>query len=325
MIEGILPFAKFSGETSFASLWRVKQGLGTKKIGHTGTLDRFADGLLVVLVGPLTHLVPYFTACDKEYVARISFGAETDTLDPDGSVVRTGSVPDIARLSESLRSFVGTIDQIPPVYSAIHVVGQRASDIARKGGTPVLEARSVTITEIALLRDDLLRTGSVDIRVACSKGTYVRSLARDIAYACGTVAHLSSLRRVRVGPFSLEDSVGYGEIGEFGAPGVTCAGTEKSSVAEGRSRLSFEPSLSAFTESLARSIGLLPICIRPERIREFSNGIPLDARWFEPMSPNQVLWPEGASRPVFSNGVFLGMITSRNGRLSYDFVHRVAV
>ncbi len=321
MIEGILPFAKYAGETSFASLWRVKQGLGTKKIGHTGTLDRFADGLLVVLVGPLTHLVPYFTACDKEYIARITFGTETDTLDPDGTVVATGRVPDSGRVYEALESFTGTIEQLPPAYSAIHVAGLRASDIARKGGVPALKPRPVTIGNIALLRDDLSRTASVDIRVSCSKGTYIRSLARDIALACGTVAHLSSLRRVRVGPFALESSVGFDMVGDFGVP----AGARESRAKGGNAELPFDRSLLAFTRELARSIGLEPVSLRAEKTRDFSNGIPVRSEWFDPGTADGDNWTEGVSRPVFSNGDFLGMVSLRGGRLAYDFVHRVAV
>lgn len=325
MIEGILPFAKFTGETSFASLWRVKHGLGTKKIGHTGTLDRFADGLLVVLVGSLTRLVPYFTACDKEYVARVSFGSETDTLDPEGTVVSTGTVPDAKRVSEALRSFVGAIDQVPPAYSAIHVTGRRASDIARKGDIPALEPRSVTVNELELVRDDLSENASVDIRVSCSKGTYVRSLARDIARACGTVAYVSSLRRTRVGPFSFGDSVNSGLIAEFGVP-YDALGRGRSGVTGGNgvsANASFDRFLLAFTEPVARSIGLDPVTLRRERIREFSNGMPLEADWFESVADYPDGRHEGVSRPVFSGADFLGMVVKRNGRLSYDFVHRV--
>ncbi len=319
MIEGILSFTKFSGETSFKSLWRVKRGLGTKKIGHTGTLDCFADGLLVVLVGTLTHLVPYFTACDKEYIARIAFGRETDTLDPQGTVVSTGSIPTSGSLSAVLPAFIGTISQTPPLYSAIHVTGMRASDIARKGGVPALSPRPVTIRDITILRDDLANSGTVDIRVSCSKGTYIRSLARDIARACNTVAHLTALRRVRVGPFSLDSSVGFDMIGDFSGYEEGTEGSQRAEIAHD----SFERSLKPFDESVARSIGLLPVILHADKVRAFCNGQDLDERWFKESPFTDDVRREDLSRPVYSHGNFLGMVRSSYGRLSYDFVHRV--
>ena len=127
-VSGIVLLEKKAGKTSFSSLSVVKRALSTSKVGHTGTLDSFASGLLVVLVGKLTHLVPHITNFSKRYSALIEFGTETDTLDPTGTVVKTGGFPAEAQVREELASFVGEQGQIPPAYSALHVDGKRASD-----------------------------------------------------------------------------------------------------------------------------------------------------------------------------------------------------
>ncbi len=203
-ISGIVLLAKQSGKTSFSSLSSVKRALATTKVGHTGTLDSFADGLLVVLVGKLTHLVPHITNFDKTYVALIEFGSETDTLEVTGQVVKRGRIPTKEEVESVLPKFLGEIEQIPPAYSALHVDGKRASDLMREGKSVELKARKITISSIKLLD---FNDKFAKIEVSCSKGTYIRSLARDIAAACGTVAHLKELRRTRVGPFKLEDAV----------------------------------------------------------------------------------------------------------------------
>jgi tRNA pseudouridine(55) synthase len=196
--------------TSFAALGTIKRALGTKKVGHTGTLDSFATGLLVVLVGPLTHLVSHIIAFDKTYIATIRFGAETDTLDPTGVVVREAPLPSQAAVCDALPLFLGPITQVPPAYSAIHVDGKRASDLMRSGTTPEMTPRAVTVHQIAIqdVRDEgaggLLEAV---IEVRCSKGTYIRSLARDIGNAAGSAAHLAGLRRTAVGDFRVEEGL----------------------------------------------------------------------------------------------------------------------
>lgn len=199
--EGILLLRKESGATSFESLSVVKRALGTRRVGHTGTLDRFAQGLLVVLAGRSTKLVPYFTGCDKVYEGTILFGAETDTLDPEGRVIAEAPPPSRNDLEECLPTFRGSILQAPPLYSAVHIEGRRAHEIARSGGHVEMALRPVCIHTLELLSYDGQRA---DIRVHCSKGTYIRSLARDIAMATNSRAHLIALNRLKVASFSLE-------------------------------------------------------------------------------------------------------------------------
>ncbi|MGP1438174.1 MAG: tRNA pseudouridine(55) synthase TruB [Treponema sp.] len=229
----IIPFAKLSGMTSFASLSSVKKLLETKKIGHTGTLDSFADGLLVLVAGKMTHLASYIEAKDKVYEAIICFGKETDTLDTHGSFVCEKPLPSYSDVLKALKLFVGKIMQVPPSYSALHVEGKRASDIARSGESVFLKSREVCVNEITLERvffqneNTFVKNEVVDsfcdkkvlflhVRVACSKGTYIRSLARDIGKASNSCAYLVALRRLAVGCFNVENAFGFDLLPSFG-------------------------------------------------------------------------------------------------------------
>jgi tRNA pseudouridine55 synthase len=200
-VSGFLLLDKRPGQTSFEALGAVKRALGTGKVGHTGTLDKFASGLLIVLAGRATRLSPWISHCGKTYLAAILFGAETDTLDPEGAVVARGPLPSLRQFEEVLPQFRGDLLQTPPLYSAIHLEGRRASELARSGERPELKARPVTIRELSLVswEPPLAR-----VRVCCSGGTYIRSLARDLALACGSRAHLAELRRLAVAGFSVE-------------------------------------------------------------------------------------------------------------------------
>jgi tRNA pseudouridine55 synthase len=204
LTEGIILLDKPSGQTSFQSLAELKRRLGTRRVGHAGTLDKFAEGLLVVLAGPMTRLCSFATSLDKEYLAVITFGRGTDTLDPEGEETAVGPVPSRAQVIEVLPSFIGTISQVPPEYSAVHVGGRRAYQAARAGESPVLAARNVTIEKLDLVGFD---GTDLSLRICCSKGTYVRSLARDIAARLGTCAFVSALRRTRIGGFRLVDAI----------------------------------------------------------------------------------------------------------------------
>jgi len=200
----VLLVAKRAGTTSFASLYPIKRNID-RKVGHAGTLDKFAEGLMVVLTGSFTRLNPLFSELDKRYVATIEFGRQTDTLDPEGEVVAVAPVPGLQTISDVLRErFTGTIDQAPPLYSALHVDGVRAHTLARRGVQHEMPTRPVTIHGTAILswQEPLLR-----LEVHCSKGTYIRSLARDLAAACGSCGHLRNLKRTAIGPFRLDEAV----------------------------------------------------------------------------------------------------------------------
>lgn len=199
---GYLLFDKPARVTSFTALKAIRKAYPDSKVGHSGTLDSFATGLLIVLVGQYSRLAPWFLGLDKVYEASFRFGTGTDTLDPVGKEDSRGPIPGEDDIRNSLARFVGTIEQIPPRYSALHVKGQRASDLALRGQDFQLKARPVTIHSLELQRYDAAE-GKGEFRIHCSSGTYVRALARDIARACGTCAHVSALRRTRVGPFSI--------------------------------------------------------------------------------------------------------------------------
>jgi tRNA pseudouridine55 synthase len=199
---GVLLIDKQPGETSFRSLGSIKRTI-CKKVGHTGTLDKFATGLLVVLVGPFTKLNPFFTNLDKEYKAVFRFGMETETLDPEGAITDTGPVPDLEAIERACEAFTGTQMQRPPLYSAVHVDGKRAYKRARDGEQVELDAREITISSIDI---DAWQPPYLHLTISCSKGTYIRSLARDMGRSMDTCAFVSELRRTRVGPFTLEQA-----------------------------------------------------------------------------------------------------------------------
>jgi len=199
--SGVIFLNKKAGVTSFEALGEIKRALGTGKVGHTGTLDKFASGLLVVLTGRALKLSPWFSHCDKQYTGRMRFGIETDTLDPEGSIIAEAEVPTREKVEQALSQFTGSIMQEPPVYSAIHVNGKRAYELARGGQAVEMKKRPVVIYKLELLSWD---PPFADIFVHCSSGTYIRSLARDVALASGSRAHLCALTRTQVAGFKLE-------------------------------------------------------------------------------------------------------------------------
>ena len=193
--------SKPTGMTSFAALGRLKRVLGTRRIGHTGTLDRFASGLLIAMVGRLTRIGWLITELPKRYRATIRLGEQTTTLDPEGSVELRRNLPTPEALHDALPGFVGRIRQVPPAYSAVHVDGERASRRARRGLPVEPRARDVYVDSLRIIAMDLPQA---EIEVVCGKGTYVRSLARDLALAAGSCGHLTALRRLSVGAVSLK-------------------------------------------------------------------------------------------------------------------------
>ena len=193
---------KEPGMTSFRSLSSVKKENRGLKVGHAGTLDSFASGLMIVLIGGATKLTPIFSSFDKEYIAEITFGKETDTLDPEGAVIAEAPVPSREVLEAVIPSFMGKQKQVPPVYSAVHVDGKRAYREARSGKDIEMPERDIEITALELLSYE---SGKAVIRTSVSKGTYIRSLARDIAKRASSRGYLTALRRLRIGPWSLED------------------------------------------------------------------------------------------------------------------------
>lgn len=213
----ILPFDKPLNMTSFQLVakvrWLVSQAMGGKKIkvGHAGTLDPLATGVLILCTGRATKRIETLQSGVKEYIATLRLGATTPSFDLEHEIDQTFPTEHITRedVESALSSFVGEIMQVPPVFSACKVEGKRAYDLARKGQKAEevqLKAKPLRIDEIELLEDDLGgETPSITIRVVCSKGTYIRALARDIGEALNSGAHLTALRRTRVGEYGEKD------------------------------------------------------------------------------------------------------------------------
>ncbi|HWG07094.1 MAG TPA: tRNA pseudouridine(55) synthase TruB [Beijerinckiaceae bacterium] len=204
-INGWFVLDKPIGMTSTHAVARLKRIFNAKKAGHAGTLDPLASGLLPIAFGEATKTVPFVQDGEKTYNFTIRWGAETDTDDTEGKVTRSSDrLPSSDEVAAMLPSFVGTIMQVPPAYSAIKINGERAYDIARDGETVELVPRPVTIRELQLL---VAEEGQAVLEARCSKGTYVRSLARDIGRMLGCFGHVCALRRTRVGPFGEADAV----------------------------------------------------------------------------------------------------------------------
>ncbi len=208
-LSGILAIDKPAGMTSHDVVNRVRRATGERRVGHAGTLDPMATGVLVVLIGPATRLASYLTGAQKSYDARILFGAETDTDDAEGRVTRTAPVPDEVcdpfAATAMVASLVGTHEQMPPAYSAIKRGGVTAYHAARAGVELELEPRTITVTEARLLGVEL-DPPAWDVALTVSKGTYIRALARDLGRVCDTAAHLGGLKRTRSGALALADT-----------------------------------------------------------------------------------------------------------------------
>jgi tRNA pseudouridine55 synthase len=204
--SGILLVDKPAGISSAEVVRRVKRALGVKKVGHLGTLDPFATGLLPIAIEEGSKIVPFLNQEGKAYSGTIRLGAATDTLDATGKTTETAPVPalDPARLEAAAAKFRGEIDQVPPMYSALKQGGVRLYELARRGVEVEREPRRVRIDSLWLSIESETLLG---LEVECSKGTYVRSLARDLAAELGTVGHLASLRRTAFGAFRAADSI----------------------------------------------------------------------------------------------------------------------
>ena len=218
-LHGILAVDKPAGWTSHDVVARVRRLAGQRQVGHGGTLDPLATGLLPLGLGQGTRLLEYLAHGDKTYEATLNFGAATDTYDAEGSVTRTAPWQhiDTAALQSALDRFTGQIMQRPPAYSAIKRAGQPLYALARRGETIAIEARPVTIAAISVLKVAL---PTVELRIDCGGGAYIRSLAHDLGEALGSAAHLTALRRTRTGGLTLADSVPLDALADGGAQAV---------------------------------------------------------------------------------------------------------
>jgi tRNA pseudouridine55 synthase len=211
--DGIIIVDKEPGPSSFKVIKKIKDLIKVKKIGHAGTLDPFATGVLVVLLNQGTKLSNFLTSQGKVYRATLRLGMETDTQDLTGKITKRREINGLTHdaIKEKTLEFIGTIKQVPPIFSAVHHNGKRAYELARSGMAVDLEERHVRIDYIDILSIDL---PDVLIEVGCSPGTYIRTLAADLGRSLGTGAHLISLRRIKSGPFHVDESITVKQIAQ---------------------------------------------------------------------------------------------------------------
>jgi tRNA pseudouridine55 synthase len=284
-MDGVLVIDKPKGPTSFDVVRQVRSLLKVKKVGHTGTLDPMATGVLPLCLGEATKVAGYITESNKAYDAVVRLGAETDTQDAEGKVVAEAPVPPLttARLEEVLGRFRGTFEQVPPMYSAVKVGGKRLYELARAGEEVERAARQVTVYEL-LLRD--FSATHLTLSVRCSKGFFVRTLAYDLGRALGCGAHLEALRRTHSGPFTLSQALPLAEVVEL---------VKQPEVLAKR--------LLPLSEAL---VDLPVVRVSAADAERVSHGVPLEA----PQQPGRV-------RVVGPTGTLLAVAEVERGRLRY--------
>jgi tRNA pseudouridine55 synthase len=244
--EGFLSIDKPGDRSSFSVVAAVRRELQGIKVGHAGTLDPAASGLLVLALGNATRLLPFVPLEPKQYRFGICFGVETDTLDAEGSVLRSrGSIPDSAALEKVLPRFCGVLSQVPPDFSAIKISGVRAYDLARKGKRLELAPRRIEIYSLQLLQYDA-SAGRALLDVTCSGGTYIRSLARDVAESLGSFGYASPIRRIAAGRFHVDQALAFEKLEQAGKavrpvhevlrglPSITVDAEQRARLAQGR-------------------------------------------------------------------------------------------
>lgn len=338
----IIPFAKQAGITSFFSMQQVKKILHTGKVGHTGTLDSFADGLLVLLSGKLTKLAALIEKAEKNYRFVMRLGSMTDTLDPCGETVLTKPMPACRDFICALKKFNGNIIQLPPVYSALKIDGRRASDRVRAGEDVNMKPRMVYIKNILVkkiffengecfeqacgaLEEERIkenmkayRIKEAELSVCCSKGTYIRALARDIAEEAGSCAHITALRRTGVGIFSLEEAAGFSLLPAFSGIADKAAygqTVEKIPASE------IEAKALRFTPELASKCGISRLELKEAYKNAFLEGRYIKPFWFsekQGAETDGLLCGEKAA--VFCGGEPAGIIEKNSEGYKYAAV-----
>ena len=289
--SGVLVVDKPGGLTSAQVVSRVKRALKARRVGHTGTLDPLATGVLPLCLGEATKLAGYLLADDKAYEAELCFGVETDTLDAEGSVTARRPAAAAAMREEALlremAALVGELDQVPPMYSALKQGGKRLHELARAGRSVPRPPRRVEVYALDLLEFEPPRA---TLRIDCSKGTYVRALARDLGAALGCGAHVSSLRRLRAGPFDIAQALPLEDIDP-----------------ELASRALIAP---------AEAVSHLPgVRVPSERLREVANGRVLP--W---PAIGEGGAPEGRFRLLAPEGELIAIASVRDGAVAYERV-----
>ena len=276
--NGFLVIDKPAGVTSHDVVAAVRACTGIRKVGHTGTLDPFATGVLPLALGRSTRLIQYLDESIKVYDATVRLGAATDTGDPTGQVVRQAPLPDAdeAAVEEVLAGFLGEREQVPPAYSAVKVGGKPMYSYARKGEAVTAPARTITLHALELLE---YSTEVLRVRITCSRGTYARVLADEIAVALGSAGHLEALCRDRSGPFHLDDALGIQALADLVAlePGqawkAVLMGRRGDPRVPWRPRDEVQASIVAHVRSELQSLSHLPIAdVREPDLARIKNG-----------------------------------------------------
>jgi len=287
-VSGLVIVDKPPGMTSHDVVARIRRLAGTRRVGHAGTLDPMATGVLVVGVEKATRLLGHLALSEKEYSATIRLGQATDTDDAEGQVIAETPADGIGRdaIEAAAAALTGEIQQIPPGYSAVKVAGQRAYRLARRGAAPELAARAVTVREFTVHAVHAVRGSGglldVDASVTCSSGTYIRALARDLGAALGVGGHLTALRRTRVGPYRVADAHTLDQL----AAAFTMTGLADAAAAAFR-----------------------PVHLSEEQARRVAHGGRLAA--------GELAWPGGAPGPVAAfapDGSFIALLTEDAGQ-----------
>lgn len=285
-MDGVLVIDKPTGPTSFDVVRQVRSLLKLKKVGHTGTLDPMATGVLPLCLGEATKVAGFITEGDKAYDATVRLGSETDTQDAEGQVTATAPVPVLtpALLEAALARFRGTFDQVPPMYSAVKVAGKRLYELARAGEEVERAARQVTVYEL-ILRD--FSADRLHLSVRCSKGFFVRTLAFDLGRALGCGAHLEALRRTSSGPFTLARALPLADVASQAKEGT----------------------LASRLVSLSDALVDMPeVKVGAEDARRVSHGVPVEV----PASSRP-----GRVRVMGPDGTLLAVAEGAGGRLRY--------
>ena len=286
-MDGILIINKHKGCTSHDIVYKVKKMLN-EKVGHTGTLDPMATGVLPLLIGKGTLCSKYLINHDKIYQVKLKLGQETDTLDSEGEVVKEKQVPENSFIKENvekvLKTFIGKQEQNPPMYSAIKVKGKKLYEYARKRQVVKIEPRKIEIYNMKLINVDIIKK-EIEFTVNCSKGTYIRSLCKDIALKLDTVGFMSELNRVQVGEFNISESLTIHELDE-------CT-------------QNIETRLITIEELFKNNES---INLQDKKIRHFENGVKLTRQE-----------PDGIYK-IYNNNNFIGIGIIKNNLLKRDII-----
>jgi len=288
MIGGVVNLLKPPGMTSSDAVTDIRKLFGTRRVGHAGTLDPGAAGVLPICIGRATRLFDYLVDKQKEYVAEICFGVSTDTQDSYGAVLsRAQRAVSADELRAALPAFTGGIDQVAPMYSAVRVGGKKLYQLARQGAEAVERVRGITVYSLELT--DQTDENRFLLKMVCSKGTYVRSVCADLGRALGVPAHMSFLLRTRAGRFSIEDAYTLTELAGLAAEGRLCEAV-----------ISVEDALAGLPEAR--------LALSAHQYRLLVNGAEIAP---EGLSPH----PAEIALRVYANGEFLGVGVAREGKL----------